>query len=98
MDNPWEVDSIWHFSHFHCPECSFITKDDENFRIHALENHHLSLILFGNEHDEINNANEMIDDDDVNYEKLGDSGISAMNNKPSEILGRNDKALYLHIY
>ena len=93
MDNPWEVDSIWHFSHFHCPECSFITKDDENFRIHALENHHLSLILFGNEHDEINNANEMIDDDDVNYEKLGDSGISAMNNKPSEIeLCRNDKA------
>ena len=52
--------------HFHRPECSFVTKDDENYRIHALGNHHLSLILFGNEHDEFNDANEVIDDD-VNY-------------------------------
>ena len=80
MDNPWEVDSIWHFSHFHCPECSFITKDDENFRIHALENHHLSLILFGNEHDKFNDANEVIDDD-VNYEK---PGYTTWNDKPSK--------------
>ena len=45
-NNPWEVDSIETFSHFKCPECSFLTKNDHFFQDHAIENHPLSFALF----------------------------------------------------
>ena len=46
-DNPWDVDSIEAFSFLKCPECIFDTKEEENFRDHAFENHPLSFVFFG---------------------------------------------------
>ena len=37
--NPWQVDSIQDFWFLRCPECSFDTKEEEHFRVHAIENH-----------------------------------------------------------
>ena len=45
--NPWQVDSIRAFSFLKCPECTFDTKEEESFQDHALENHPLSIVLFG---------------------------------------------------
>ena len=44
--NPWNVGSIDEFSYFNCPECTFHTKEDKNFRDHATRNHPLSYVLF----------------------------------------------------
>ena len=44
--NPWQVDSIQDFWFLRCPECSFDTKEEELFRVHAIENHSESLELF----------------------------------------------------
>ena len=45
--NPWEVDSLQDFSFLKCPECTFDTQELENFEHHALENHPLSFVFFG---------------------------------------------------
>ena len=47
MDNPWQVESIQAFTCLKCPECSFNTKEEINFKEHAVEHHPLSFILFG---------------------------------------------------
>jgi hypothetical protein len=47
-DNPWQVESIDAFYFLKCPECSFDTKDQDFFEIHATENHPLSFTFFGN--------------------------------------------------
>ena len=47
MDNPWQVDSIQVFSCLKCPECVFDTKEENDFKNHALENHPLAFVLFG---------------------------------------------------
>ena len=44
--NPWQVESIQDFWFLRCPECSFDTKEEEHFRVHAIENHSESLELF----------------------------------------------------
>ena len=44
--NPWQVDGIQAFSHFNCPECKFLTKEETLFQDHAEENHPLSYVLF----------------------------------------------------
>ena len=46
--NPWLVDSIQAFTFLKCPECVFDTKEVDNFQNHAIENHPLSIVLFGN--------------------------------------------------
>ena len=46
--NPWLVDSVQAFTYLKCPECVFDTKEVHNFQAHALENHPLSIVLFGN--------------------------------------------------
>ena len=44
--DPWQVDSIQDFWFLRCPECSFDTKEEEHFRVHAIENHPESIELF----------------------------------------------------
>ena len=45
--NPWEVDSLEAFSYLKCPECTYDTKNENNFKDHALETHPLSFEFFG---------------------------------------------------
>ena len=45
--NPWHVESLEEFAYLKCPECSFDCKEDTVFKEHALENHPLSIVLFG---------------------------------------------------
>ena len=46
--NPWQVDSVQEFSFLKCPECKFETKEEYIFQNHAVLNHPLSIVLFGN--------------------------------------------------
>ena len=46
-DNPWDVNSMEAFTFLKCPECSFDTKEEDFFQIHAVDNHPLSFVLFG---------------------------------------------------
>ncbi len=45
--NPWQVDSLQYFLYLKCPECTFDTQKEEIFEEHALENHPLSFVFFG---------------------------------------------------
>ena len=45
--NPWHVESIHVFYFLKCPECGFDTKEEKNFQTHAIQNHPLSSVLFG---------------------------------------------------
>ena len=56
MDNPWQVDSIQSFSCLKCPECFFDTKDENKFEDHAMANHPMSYVLFGNSEKDINHS------------------------------------------
>ena len=47
--NPWTVESIQAFSVLKCPECTFDSKKENIFQHHAIENHPLSFVLFGQE-------------------------------------------------
>ena len=47
-DNPWMVDSVQDFMCLKCPECTFDTKTEEKFQNHAIGNHPLSIVFFGN--------------------------------------------------
>jgi len=46
LENPWKVESIQNFSCLKCPECTFFTKEERDFEIHAVANHPLSAELF----------------------------------------------------
>jgi hypothetical protein len=46
LENPWKVESIQNFSCLKCPECTFFTKEEKDFEIHAIANHPLSAALF----------------------------------------------------
>ena len=48
VTNPWLVDSLQDFLFLPCPECTFDTKEEENFQEHAIERHPLSLVFFEN--------------------------------------------------
>ena len=45
--NPWQVASLQDFLYLKCPECSFDTQEEEIFEDHALQNHKLSSVFFG---------------------------------------------------
>ena len=45
--NPWQVDSLQDFLYLKCPECTFETQEDLSFQDHAIENHPLSFVFFG---------------------------------------------------
>ena len=46
-NNPWNVVSLQAFLCLKCPECVFDTKEKDSFENHAIENHPLSIVLFG---------------------------------------------------
>ena len=46
LENPWKVESIQNFLCLKCPECTFFTKEEKDFEIHAVINHPLSAALF----------------------------------------------------
>ena len=45
--NPWQVDNIQEFYFLKCPECNFVHKEESDFQNHAVENHPLSVVFFG---------------------------------------------------
>ena len=63
--NPWEVESLQDFLFLKCPECTFDTKEEDFFQIHAVDNHPLSYVLFGETYKE---ENFEIDNDNVEYD------------------------------
>ena len=46
-NNPWNVESLQAFLCLKCPQCVFDTKEKDSFQNHAIENHPLSIVLFG---------------------------------------------------
>ena len=46
-NNPWDVESLQAFLCLKCPQCVFDTKEKDSFQNHAIENHPLSIVLFG---------------------------------------------------
>jgi hypothetical protein len=77
MDNPWQVDSIQAFLCLKCPECVFDTKEENNFKNHALDNHPSSFALFGkneNDPDAVLDIDDTITDNgDANIAFVGES-------------------------
>ena len=63
VENPWLVDSIHDFSSFQCPECIFNSKEEPEFKNHALENHPLSIEFFGGKYEEEYDENFPIKDE-----------------------------------
>ena len=49
--NPWEVQSIYDFNYFCCPECIFQSKEELLFQEHALQTHEQSKTFFQNSND-----------------------------------------------
>ena len=39
LKNPWKVYNLKEFLRFHCPECNFLSKDENEFHSHAIKNH-----------------------------------------------------------
>ena len=68
-ENPWAVYSVQAFSFLKCPECTFDAKEEKIFQFHAVENHPLSFVLFGQ-------AEEV--------KKLGENLVSTDENSISE--------------
>ena len=79
--NPWLVESVQSFLYLKCPECVFDTKykNEEVFQYHALENHSLSNVLFGDmvKVDPISIENQILDsikiEDHGEYEEYDNS-------------------------
>ena len=69
-DNPWFVDSIHVFWHLKCPECTFDSKEEDIFQVHAIENHPLSYTLFSSETSEEPENNEKPLVDNIKTENL----------------------------
>ena len=81
-ENPWDVDSVQVFWYLKCPECIFDTREEENFRDHAFQNHPLSFVFFGKklkeesleikqEHSEDNTEKDL--DDFNDYDEMNES-------------------------
>ena len=73
-NNPWNVESLQAFVCLKCPQCVFDTKEKDSFQNHAIENHPLSIVLFGGTLKEEFNLetqffpNEKNSDDPLEYE------------------------------
>ena len=44
--NPWKVDSLEAFACLKCPECTYFSKEEINFKTHAIQSHPLSFVFF----------------------------------------------------
>ena len=82
VKNPWHVRTIQSFSCLKCPECAFITKEENSFQTHAVQNHPLSYVGY---------ASIFFGRLSSNNERLG-SNDQRLSSK-SEKLSSNDKRL-----
>ena len=88
-DNPWDVDSIEVFSTLKCPECIFDSQEEDIFRLHAVENHPMSFVLFGkkikdeeeNENTENIRENKYENDENNYHDDYQDNGDNFDNNE-----------------
>jgi hypothetical protein len=62
--NPWYVESIEDFTFICCPECSYKSKTESKFQIHALENHPQCLVFFYEASDNNSTSTTKIYNDD----------------------------------
>ena len=46
-ENPWKVCNLQEFLRFHCPECDFLSKDENEFHSHAIKNHDHAKEIWG---------------------------------------------------
>jgi len=53
VTNPWDVESLQSFQFLKCPECTFDTKEENFFQMHAVDNHPLSFVFFGKTYKEV---------------------------------------------
>ena len=67
--NPWEVQSIYDFNYFCCPECIFQSKEELLFQEHALQTHEQSKTFFQNSTDISNATEEDTYSDDHNFDE-----------------------------
>ena len=73
-NNPWNVESLQAFLCLKCPQCVFDTKEKDVFENHAIENHPLSIVLFGRTFKEETNVDKEFNfqgnflADDINFE------------------------------
>ena len=49
IDNPWDAKHLDDFMFLCCPECSFKSKLEEDFEVHAVDNHPLAKLFFHKE-------------------------------------------------
>ena len=47
IENPWKVCNLKEFLRFHCPECGFLSIDENEFHSHAIENHDQAQEIWG---------------------------------------------------
>ena len=70
--NPWHVESLEAFSCLKCPQCMYTTKDEIYFQDHALKNHPLSHVFFGNKSDDqeehCTTANEIVKEEHNSFD------------------------------
>ena len=103
INNPWNVPSLQVFLCLKCPQCGFDTKEKDTFQNHAIENHPLSIVLFGKTLKEEKTFDKEFDlrdpllDDNINSENLQwepdylDYCESKLEEFEYEYTGNNDK-------
>ena len=69
--NPWIVDNIQEFYFLKCPECDFLNKEVSDFQDHAVDNHPLSVVFFGDSDMTIENIGIFDDCDEANESNDG---------------------------
>ena len=88
-DNPWQVESIEAFCFLKCPECTYYTKEDNDFYNHAVKNHTLSSVFFGKpakeniEHTAISKLRKNFEAAENSFEEFEDNENSFENNEDS---------------
>lgn len=76
MTNPWKVSSIHVFNYFCCPECVFRSQEINSFEAHAVQNHPLASVLFGQTIDDLELKNDI---EEIKYESIEDFQFNKTN-------------------
>ena len=88
--NPWEVESLQDFLFLKCPECVFDTKEEDCFQMHAVDNHPLSYVLFGETcKEEIFETDINNEDYDVEHMEDFETEIPEFSSNSPEVCSQN---------
>ena len=80
VDNPWQVRSIQAFSCLKCPECAFITKEENSFQTHAVRSHPLSYISYTSIfYERLNSNSESPKKKDEKYDTIKETSTKGKN-------------------